>query len=131
MRKVIGIGETILDIIFKENQPYKAVPGGSVFNGLISLSRLDIPVSFISEIGNDHVGDIIADFLKENKISTDYVDRFPDGKSPVPWPFLIMTTMRTISFTKIILSNVWTCRYPASTKMIFLFSDLTMRSIRY
>ncbi len=88
MRKVIGIGETILDIIFKENQPYKAVPGGSVFNGLISLSRLDIPVSFISEIGNDHVGDIIADFLKENKISTDYVDRFPDGKSPVSLAFL-------------------------------------------
>ena len=88
MRKVIGIGETILDIIFKENQPYKAVPGGSVFNGLISLSRLDIPVSFISEIGNDHVGDIIADFLNENKISTDYVDRFPDGKSPVSLAFL-------------------------------------------
>jgi fructokinase len=88
MRKVIGIGETILDIIFKENQPYKAVPGGSVFNGLISLSRLNIPVSFISEIGNDHVGDIIADFLKENKISTDYVDRFPDGKSPVSLAFL-------------------------------------------
>jgi fructokinase len=88
MRKVIGIGETILDIIFKENQPYKAVPGGSVFNGLISLSRLNIPVSFISEIGNDHVGDIIADFLNENKISTDYVDRFPDGKSPVSLAFL-------------------------------------------
>ena len=88
MRKVIGIGETILDIIFKENQPYKAVPGGSVFNGLISLSRLDIPVSFISEIGNDYVGDIIADFLNENKISTDYVDRFPDGKSPVSLAFL-------------------------------------------
>ncbi|MCD7937105.1 MAG: carbohydrate kinase, partial [Tannerellaceae bacterium] len=34
MRKVIGIGETILDIIFSNNQPYKAVPGGSVFNGL-------------------------------------------------------------------------------------------------
>ena len=33
MRSVFGIGETILDIIFKEEQPYKAVPGGSVFNG--------------------------------------------------------------------------------------------------
>ena len=32
MRRVIGIGETILDIIFKGNQPHKAVPGGSVFN---------------------------------------------------------------------------------------------------
>lgn len=27
MRKVIGIGETVLDIIFKDNQPIGAVPG--------------------------------------------------------------------------------------------------------
>ena len=37
MRKVIGIGETILDIIFRGNQPSAAVPGGSVFNGIVSL----------------------------------------------------------------------------------------------
>ena len=37
MRKVIGIGETILDIIFEGNQPSAAVPGGSVFNGIVSL----------------------------------------------------------------------------------------------
>ena len=29
MRKVIGIGETVLDIIFKDNKPVEAVPGGS------------------------------------------------------------------------------------------------------
>ena len=29
MRKVIGIGETVLDIIFKNNQPDTAAPGGS------------------------------------------------------------------------------------------------------
>ena len=39
MRRVIGIGETILDILFKNNQPTVAVPGGSVFNGLVSLGR--------------------------------------------------------------------------------------------
>lgn len=37
MRKVIGIGETILDIIFRNDQPSAAVPGGSVFNGIVSL----------------------------------------------------------------------------------------------
>ena len=37
MRKVIGIGETVLDIIFQNDQPVQAVPGGSVFNSLISL----------------------------------------------------------------------------------------------
>ena len=83
MRKVIGIGETILDIIFKNNRPHAAVPGGSTFNGLISLGRLEVPVSFISELGNDRVGDFIRDFMVENNLSTEFVDRFPDGKSPV------------------------------------------------
>lgn len=88
MRKVIGIGETILDIIFKNNQPHKAVPGGSVFNGLVSLGRLGVPVQFISEVGNDHVGDIIREFMEDNHISTQFVDKFPDGKSPVSLAFL-------------------------------------------
>ena len=35
MRKVIGIGETVLDIIFKDNQPIGAVPGGSTYNGTV------------------------------------------------------------------------------------------------
>ena len=83
MRKVFGIGETILDIIFRNDQPQKAVPGGSVFNGLISLGRLNVPVSFISELGNDRVGDMIRDFMEDNHITTEFVDRFPDGKSPI------------------------------------------------
>ena len=78
MRKVFGIGETILDIIFRNDQPQKAVPGGSVFNGLISLGRLNVPVSFISELGNDRVGDMIRDFMEDN----------PDGKSPISLAFL-------------------------------------------
>lgn len=88
MRSVFGIGETILDIIFKEEQPYKAVPGGSVFNGLVSLGRLQVPVTFISEVGKDQVGDLILRFMAQNHISTQYIDRFPDGKSPVSLAFL-------------------------------------------
>lgn len=88
MRKIIGIGETILDIIFKNNQPHTAVPGGSVFNGLISLGRLGVPVSFISELGNDQVGEIIRRFMEDNHISTEFVDRFPEGKSPISLAFL-------------------------------------------
>lgn len=88
MRKVIGVGETILDIIFKNDQPHAAVPGGSVFNGLISLARLGIPVNFISELGNDKVGEIIRSFMTENNLSTEFVDCFPDGKSPISLAFL-------------------------------------------
>ena len=68
MRKVIGIGETILDIIFRGDQPSAAVPGGSVFNGIVSLGRMGIKVGFISETGNDRVGNIILQFMRENNI---------------------------------------------------------------
>lgn len=88
MRKIIGIGETILDIIFRENRPYAAVPGGSVFNALVSLGRLGKEVLFISELGKDYVGDLIRSFMEENHISTQYIDFFPDGKSPISLAFL-------------------------------------------
>ena len=88
MRIVFCIVEYILDIIFRIDQPQKAVPGGSVFNGLISLGRLNVPVSFISELGNDRVGDMIRVFMDANHITTEFVDRFPDGKSPISLAFL-------------------------------------------
>jgi len=88
MRKIIGIGETILDVIFKKDQPTAAVPGGSVFNAMVSLGRLNVPALFISETGNDKVGQIIKDFMKENNLSTDFINTFPDGKSPVSLAFL-------------------------------------------
>ncbi|MDR2920977.1 MAG: carbohydrate kinase [Tannerella sp.] len=88
MRQVVGIGETILDILFKENQPFAAVPGGSVFNGMVSLSRLGIPVSFVSEAGHDRVGKLVTDFMASNGMTTDFIDFFSDGKSPVSLAFL-------------------------------------------
>ena len=100
MRSVFGIGETILDIIFKEEQPYKAVPGGSVFNGLVSLGRLRVPVTFISEVGKDQVGDLILRFMTQNHISTQYIDRFPDGKSPISLAFLDADRNAKYSFYK-------------------------------
>ena len=81
MRKVIGIGETILDIIFRNGQPTAAVPGGSVFNGVVSLARAGVPVSFISETGNDRVGNTILQSMRDSGMSTDYVNVFPDGLS--------------------------------------------------
>jgi len=88
MRKVVGIGETLLDIIFRNNQPEKAIPGGSTFNCMISLGRCNIPALFISELGNDRVGRLLRDFMQENNLSTKYIDFFEDGSSPVSLAFL-------------------------------------------
>ena len=82
MRKVIGIGETILDIIFKDEQPIGAVPGGSMFNGLISLGRVGMDVTFISETGDDRVGQRIIRFLEDNHVDASSVSIYPESKSP-------------------------------------------------
>ena len=88
MRKVIGIGETVLDIIFKNDQPIGAVPGGSVFNGVISLGRAGVPTTFISETGNDRVGKRIVSFLHENGVNADGINVYPEPKSPISLAFL-------------------------------------------
>ena len=88
MRKVIGIGETILDIIFKNDEPIGAVPGGSMFNGLISLGRAGIDAAFISETGDDRVGRRIISFLEENHVDASSVSVYPETKSPVSLAFL-------------------------------------------
>lgn len=88
MRKVIGIGETILDIIFKNDEPIGAVPGGSMFNGLISLGRAGIDAAFISETGDDRVGRRIISFLEENHVDASSVGVYPETKSPVSLAFL-------------------------------------------
>ncbi len=88
MKKVIGIGETILDILFKDNQPMKAVPGGSVFNSIISLGRIGANAILVSEVGGDRVGDIVVDSLSASGVNASYVYRYHDAKSPVSLAFL-------------------------------------------
>ena len=88
MRKVIGIGETVLDIIFRNEQPISAIPGGSTFNAIISLGRSGVETGFISETGNDRVGRNIIQFLRDNGCKADSVNVYPDSKSPLSLAFL-------------------------------------------
>ena len=78
----------MLDIIFRNEQPIQAVPGGSTFNAIISLSRSGVNTSFISETGNDRIGRMIVQFLKDNGCEADCVNMYPDSKSPLSLAFL-------------------------------------------
>ncbi|MDR0832963.1 MAG: carbohydrate kinase [Candidatus Symbiothrix sp.] len=112
MRKVIGIGETILDLIFQENQPQKAVPGGSTFNCMISLARCGLEALFVSELGNDHLGEIIRDFMLENGLSADYVEFYDAGKSPIALAFLDKNSQATYSFYREFPDNRLSVAFP-------------------
>ena len=79
MRKIIAIGESVLDTIFANNVPVKSFVGGRVANAASSLALSGLEVLMVSECGNDHVGDIIIDFLKRNRVDVTSVDRYVNG----------------------------------------------------
>ena len=83
--KVFGIGETVFDIIFKDNQPQRAVPGGSTFNALVSLGRVGVPCSMVTEVGDDQVANIIYKYLIDNGVDTTYAYRHPGDRKSVVW----------------------------------------------
>jgi len=86
--QIYAVGETILDIIFKGVEPQTAKPGGSSFNASISLGRLGAPITFISEMGRDRVGDLIQEFMEQNGVDASYVSRFDQGQSAIALAFL-------------------------------------------
>lgn len=87
--KIVGIGETVLDIVFKGAKPQAAVPGGSTFNAMVSLGRTvgvlrpEVPVVMVTQTGDDMVGDMVTSFMKENNVSTEAVNCRPGTQTTV------------------------------------------------
>jgi fructokinase len=88
MRNIYAIGETVYDIIFKNGQPVAAKAGGSMLNSVVTMGRLKLPVSFISEYGIDEIGIEIDNFLNENYVNTQSVYKFTEGKTSIAIAFL-------------------------------------------
>ncbi len=112
MRKVYTIGETVLDILIKENQPFTAKAGGACLNSAVTLGRLGLPVNFIGEYGLDEVGNFIDRFLKDNNVSTEYVYRYFDGKSALALAFLNENNDASYDFYKIYPKKRLHIRFP-------------------
>jgi len=113
MRNVYAIGETVLDILMKENQPFMAKAGGACLNTSVTLGRLGIPVKFIGEYGIDEVGNFIEHFLTENNVSTEHVYRYYDGKSALALAFLNENNDASYDFYKIYPEKRLNIEFPA------------------
>ncbi len=88
VRKVYAIGESLIDIIFNQQDVKAARAGGSMLNSAISLGRAGVDVSFLSEFGMDQGGNFLAEFLSQNKVKTEYIYRYTEGKTPLALAFL-------------------------------------------
>lgn len=87
-RKVVAIGETIMDILFKNRQPVAAVAGGSSFNSMVSIGRSGLPCSFVGYTGEDFVGRQIVEFMEANGIGTEFFEVRSGEKSAISLAYL-------------------------------------------
>ena len=110
---MIGIGETVYDIVFKDGRPREAVPGGSTFNSMISLGRCGVPSVFLSEVGRDKVGSIIKEFMSSNGVNPEFVNTL-EVKTPVSLAFLDGNNDASYSFY----------REPVKERQDFMYPDI-------
>lgn len=95
---IYAIGESLIDIIFSDDDTVSAKPGGSMLNACISLGRLGHQVHFLTEFGNDKAGDRIAAFLYENNVNSEFSIRHQGHKTTLALAWLDKSGNATYSF---------------------------------
>ncbi len=71
-----NIGADFIDI-----KGFDALVGGSPLNIAVGASRLGVNATLLTAVGNDKVGDFIINFLKKQKVNTDYIPRIQGARS--------------------------------------------------
>lgn len=97
---IYTIGETVIDLIFKNMQPQAAKVGGSALNTSVSLGRLGNRVSFVSEIGCDELGHWCKSFLSDNGVEVTNLVQYSDKKTSLALAFLNEKNDATYRFYK-------------------------------
>lgn len=124
MKRLFTIGETVLDVIFKNNIPIKANPGGSMLNATVSLGRLGLPVYFLSEFTLDLAGNMISSFLRENGINCDYLYLYKNGHTTIAIAFLDEHNNASYNFYKVLPAERFAVEFPQMNENdIFLFGS--------
>ena len=105
---IFCLGETLLDIVQDASSfgylesPAEApgIPGGAMLNASVSLARARMPVSLITELGDDDVATFIIRFLKNNGINTQWVRQYSEMQTSVAIAVLDQNKKATYHFEK-------------------------------
>lgn len=87
MGRVIIIGESELGVTFAGAEPVASAPGGCLLNVAAAIGGKGVPVAFVSEVGNDRVGEMLTSYLAGCNVDLTGVDRFAGGLTPVELRF--------------------------------------------
>ncbi len=87
-----------MDIVFRNNIPTNATPGGSMLNTIVSCARSGLDSYYISEYSDDAVGLIIDDFLVQNLVKGDFIYHYKNAKTSLALAFLDNDNNATYQF---------------------------------
>jgi len=68
MKRILVVGEALVDIVHRLDGTVDEHPGGSPLNVAIGLARLGHPVEFASRYAHDRYGDMIAEHLSREQL---------------------------------------------------------------
>ena len=106
---VYTLGESLLDIILNTIDNVIASPGGAMLNTAVSLGRLDVPVSLITELGDDSTSAQIMSFLERNNVVTDFIELYNNSNTSLALALLDENKKPKYTFIK---------NYPEDRKLI-------------
>ena len=142
--QTVCFGEILFDMM-----PSGRQPGGAPMNVAMHLQKLGMPTAMISRVGNDQYGKELLDFLKNQKISTQFVQldenektgvvevTFDDHNEPqytivegVAWDFIDDSFLEDENFqADWIVHGSLSCRSERSRNSLFKLLDSTLAKV--
>lgn len=100
MQGVITLGEALIDFtpLDEQNMDFRKNPGGAPANVAVALSRLGVDVSFVGKIGDDVLGNFLADKLKSEEVNIDNLILTEEAKTAITFVTLDEDGDRSFDF---------------------------------
>ena len=100
MQGVITLGEALIDFtpLDDQNMDFRKNPGGAPANVAVALSRLGVDVSFVGKIGDDVLGNFLADKLQSEKVNIDNLILTEEAKTAITFVTLDEDGDRSFDF---------------------------------
>ncbi|WP_203231103.1 carbohydrate kinase family protein [Nocardioides caldifontis] len=67
--RFVVVGESLVDVVVTPAGETRRAPGGSPLNVAVGLSRLDVPTTLVTEIGDDALGRLVVDHVLASDVA--------------------------------------------------------------
>lgn len=96
MKKVLCIGELLIDLVSTDGENYLKKPGGAPANVAVAVSKLGGEAYFLGQVGKDNFGKYLKSVLVDNDVNTSFMKS--EGKTTLALVTLDKSGERSFDF---------------------------------